>query len=239
MKFLKQSPLKLTLFFALNLFFLVENTQAQALLNSEWRSSGTFQTVLQSNFFVDSVYMKFLSNDEFQFVYFEGSGQTIAKGLWYQDDNSHFRFVDTSETYLGLPCPQDTFSIVYSVSGNTLQFDQVENGCTTVSSILIGSSWINTDLTAGINVLNFNKDKAICFPNPAQGGIFYHLNQDSNLTDGLTLEVYNSVGQSILKDVNSNLNGRINLEKVPVGLYFIRFSNHAKSINWVESIILQ
>ncbi len=116
-------------------------------------------------------------------------------------------------------------SITLANCGNTAQL--------TGNSIAIPSSSLcNVGISNSINELS-NETKINISPNPNSGEFNLHLN---TINVNSNIEIYNTIGQLILKQPIDKLSNNINLNNVVNGIYFIQIKENNKLIGTTKFV---
>jgi hypothetical protein len=127
-------------------------------------------------------------------------------------------------SYLWSPGNQTSSSITGLTAGTYTCTTTDANGCTTVSTIVIGT-------ITGISTINNQSFTADLFPNPANDHL--QLNVNNAQKEKLILEVYNVVGEKIdAVDFGtvSNVNQAYSTAALTNGVYFFRISSGENTI---------
>ena len=93
-----------------------------------------------------------------------------------------------------------------------------ENGGTFEDSITFEfSKW-----TTSVNSINQSSDGVLVYPNPARNVINVQFGKHKNIN---SVSIYNLVGRQMANYSVSGNDAKLNIEKIPTGVYFIRLSD--------------
>ncbi len=99
-----------------------------------------------------------------------------------------------------------------------------------VNSVAWGTPYICDSLLASVNTIHSDNSSISIFPNPANNYIEIQL-QD-NLPGNVKIEIINSYGSTVYRELLSEKHKRLNTRNYPSGIYFIKVSgNNNKVIN--------
>lgn len=124
-----------------------------------------------------------------------------------------------SNTYSWLPISSNNSFVVVSPSITTSYtvFGYSTEGCK-------GSATVaqNVMMCTGLQTTQFEKLKLYALPNPSQGVFMLQLPSSFILTP---IEVYNCLGQKIIKQILQTERSSIDLSDQPTGIYYLKFLN--------------
>ena len=106
--------------------------------------------------------------------------------------------------------PYELNGTIYSESGIYNQSLFTTKGCD--STITLNLNYITNSIE------NLTDQKIVIYPNPSLDGVFYLKNENSMIQNNLG--IYNSIGQFLLEQIDSNI---IDLSSLSDGVYWIRF----------------
>jgi hypothetical protein len=121
----------------------------------------------------------------------------------------------------------------FETSGNQIIYEVADQTTYDVTVITVNKSGqesvpsdaleIKTDFT-GIGIVITNKTSFNIHPNPANSA----LNIASEITEPVTIEIYNLTGSKIFQQVMTEPHHSINITNFTAGVYFIKVGNNVK-----------
>jgi len=114
-----------------------------------------------------------------------------------------------------------------STATYTITGDYYSTSCNTPTSAITISVSVCTNLNEYAAAKNFN-----IYPNPNNGNFSVNLN---SVSENTTIEIYNSLGQIVLKQT-AGLSNSIHLGENPGGLYILKISDSGKTLHYSRII---
>jgi hypothetical protein len=214
---------------------LAQAVHSQPLVNTSWRGPRDLQQAIMNAIVGetgDSMKMNFGPNAAFSIVFYY-SDTTVLNGIWWQEGDSSFAWVDTSSV-LDVLCPGiDTSIYSYNIKpGDTLTISYMSsgsNGCVVKNTLFAGSRWsrpgtIPPDTTTSLQEHNVSDAGIKVYPNPATDMLTIQI-EDTQPNTTYEYALFDMYGRNYEKwngRITTGTSKTIDIGSLAPGLYLYR-----------------
>lgn len=99
---------------------------------------------------------------------------------------------------------------------------ELTNGTTVDTATFLLHKW-----ATGVSKLNSPKDAVVLYPNPAKGDLNVTFNKELNVK---VIAIFNLVGKQVGSYRVTNTSAKLDIEKIPSGIYFVRLIDNSGQV---------
>ncbi|TVQ84837.1 MAG: T9SS C-terminal target domain-containing protein [Bacteroidetes bacterium] len=131
--------------------------------------------------------------------------------------------------------PSSPYAQVNITQASSLTGDEEDRTATILVTAEDGTSLTYTILFTleETSVSEINNESFVVYPNPATDVIYFDLPSGKN-----EIFIYNVTGSKVIKTDNLEISGKINVESLPAGIYFLKLQNN-RGISKVQRLIIK
>jgi len=163
------------------------------------------------------------SNNNWLKISLEGvTSNKMGIGSWievYANNKSMYRYKHCGESFLGQNSGVEIFGI-----GDANLIDYVKVTWLSGAVDILNNVTPNQNLTivenSTLSLKEFDQNNFVIYPNPSKGIV----NIKSTSNQDFSLDIIDSIGRKMSSNYYRNSLNNINIEKLPIGVYFFRFT---------------